>query len=276
MDLTGRISLVRNLKNSCDNDIPITAAADLLDVSLTNIYQSDIISDIYNPIELKNSIDLIHTNNPTYGFRQISNCLKQLGYDIGDYKTKSYMSDMFIHDVSSDKSLDKSRLNKFPNLSKPENIKSPNDIWNIGVTYIRLKYTYVFLIIIIDLFSLFILDWKILRNVTTKDILSILNRTFKLASPKIINSDQGNLFTNDKYINFINSKNIILSMDNKYQWNNNIMNQWFYNLKFREVYKNNYGNLGDAKIGVSKFICNYNNGNESSPNSNSPYELYIK
>jgi hypothetical protein len=53
-------------------------------------------------------------------------------------------------------------------------------------------------------------------------------------------------------------------MNNKYQWTNNIADEWIRKLKIENVYKNNYLSIEMAKEHLRRYISNYNENINSS------------
>ena len=79
MDLTTRVSLVQNLLTT--KEIPASVGARLLDINRTSIYYKGApISD--EELACKEIIDHLHTDNPTWGARQMSAQLKARGYQV--------------------------------------------------------------------------------------------------------------------------------------------------------------------------------------------------
>ena len=68
-DLTTRVNLVRNL--STTKELPVSTGAKLLGINRTSVYYGGIpVSE--EELECKSIIDHLHTDNPTWGARQMS------------------------------------------------------------------------------------------------------------------------------------------------------------------------------------------------------------
>ena len=79
MDLTTRVSLVQSLLTT--KEIPASVGAKLLDINRTSIYYKGIsVSEV--ELACKEVIDHLHTDNPTWGARQMSAQLKSKGYHV--------------------------------------------------------------------------------------------------------------------------------------------------------------------------------------------------
>ena len=100
MDLTTRVSLVQNLLTT--KEIPASIDARLLDINRTSIYYKGApVSE--EELACKEIIDHLHTDNPTWGARQMSAQLKARGYQVGRRKTL-HEWDGHLSDLSKDES----------------------------------------------------------------------------------------------------------------------------------------------------------------------------
>lgn len=258
MDLTTKQNLLKNLLTT--KELPITTAAELLQVNRTSVY--------YTPVEIseeelacKAIIDRLHTDNPTWGARQMSAQLKRRGYNVGRKKTRRYMTDMAIDPIYPKMNLSKRAHNAHikPYLLKNAVIDRPNQAWSIDITYIPLKRGFVYLTAIIDWHSRCIVGWDLDDTLDTRSVLNALRKAFKVAKPEILNSDQGTQFTSDIYQEFLRANGIRQSMDGKSRWADNIMiERWFRTLKYDEVYLTEYTSIRQARQAIKEYIRKYN------------------
>ena len=222
-DLTTRVNLVRNL--STTKELPVSTGAKLLGINRTSVYYGGIpVSE--EELECKAIIDHLHTDNPTWGARQMSAQLKLRGYQVG-------------------------RRNAV--------IDRPNQAWSIDITYLPMKHGFLYLTAIIDWYSCCIVSWDVDDTLDTTMVINACKKAFKVAKPLIINSDQGSQFTSDKYIEFIRDNGIQQSMDGKSRWADNIMiERWFRSFKYVEAYLTEYANLKEAREAIERYIYTYN------------------
>ena len=253
-----RINIVRNLLKT--KNLPAKTGAELLDVNRTSIYyQKTPTSD--EELECKKFIDYIHTDNPAWGARQISSQLKQHGYNIGRKKTRHYMLEMGIDAIYPKMNLSKRQQKSkvFPYLLKSAIINRPNQAWSIDITYIPIKHGFLYLTAVIDWYSRCIVGWSVEDTLDTRLVLDALKKAFKVATPIILNSDQGCQFTSNEYIQFLKDNHIIQSMDGKSRWADNVMiERWFRTFKYEEAYLTQYNNIKEARKEIKKYIHTYN------------------
>ena len=218
-DLTTRVNLVRNL--STTKELPVSTGAKLLGINRTSVYYGGIpVSE--EELECKSIIDHLHTDNPTWGARQMSAQLKLRGYQVGRRKAGRYMREM-------------------------------------DITYIPMKHGFLYLTAIIDWYSRCIVGWDVDDTLDTTMVINACKKAFKVAKPLIINLDQDSQFTSDKYIDFIRNSGIRQSMDGKSRWADNIMiERWFRSFKYEEAYLTEYANLKEAREAIGRYIYTYN------------------
>ena len=257
-DLTTRVNLVRNL--STTKELPVSTGAKLPGINRTSVYYGGIpVSE--EELECKSIIDHLHTDNPTWGARQISAQLKLRGYQVGRRKAGRYMREMDITPIYPKMNLSKrmKQAKVCPYLLRNAVIDRPNQAWSIDITYLPMKHGFLYLTAIIDWYSRCIVGWDVDDTLDTTMVINACKKAFKVAKPLIINSDQGSQFTSDKYIDFIRNNGIRQSMDGKSRWADNIMiERWFRSFKYEEAYLTEYANLKEAREAIGRYIYTYN------------------
>ena len=257
-DLTTRVNLVRNL--STTKELPVSTSVKLLGINRTSMYYEGLpVSQ--EELECKSIIDHLHTDNPTWGARQMSAQLKLRGYQVGRRKAGRYMREMDITPIYPKMNLSKrmKQAKVCPYLLRNAVIDRSNQAWSIDITYIPMKHGFLYLTAIIDWYSRCIVGWDVDDTLDTTMVINACKKAFKVAKPLIINSDQGSQFTSDKYIEFIRDNGIRQSMDGKSRWADNIMiERWFRSFKYEEAYLTEYANLKEAREAIGRYIYTYN------------------
>ena len=260
MDLTTRVNLVRSLSKTDKKEIPVSVAAELCDINRTSIYyKGRTISE--TEIICKKIIDKLHTENPTWGARQMSAQLKHRGYNIGRKKARRFMTEMAIDPIYPKTNLSKRKkyAEVVPYLLRNAVITRPNQAWSIDITYIPMKHGFLYLTAIIDWASRCIVGWELDDTLDTRAVIEACKKAFEVAKPEIFNSDQGCQFTSHEYKQLLQDNGIRQSMDGKSRWADNIMiERWFRSLKWEEVYLTEYANIKEARAAIGKYIYKYN------------------
>ena len=209
----------------------------------------------------KEIIDHLHSDNPTWGARQMSAQLKLRGYSIGRRRAHRYMREMDIYPIYPKMNLSKRRkeANICPYLLRNAVIDKPNQAWSIDITYIPIKHGFLYLRAVIDWYSRCIEGLEVDDTLDTRMVINALQKAFKVAKPEILNSDQGSQFTSQEYKDFIKENGIRQSMDGKSRWADNIMiERWFRSFKYEEAYLTQYRNIKEAREAIGKYIYIYN------------------
>ena len=258
VDLTTRVCLVQNLLTT--KEIPASIGAKLLDINRTSIYyKGSPVSD--EELACKKIIDHLHTDNPTWGARQMSAQLKNRGHHVRRRKAHRYMNEMDIYPIYPKMNLSKrmQQAKVCPYLLRNAVIDAPNQAWSIDITYIPIRHGFLYLTAVIDWYSRCIVGWEVDDTLDTGMVINALKKSFAVAKPHILNSDQGCQFTSRQYIDFVKENDIRQSMDGKSRWADNIMiERWFRSFKYEEVYLTQYNNIKEARTAIGHYIHTYN------------------
>ena len=138
-------------------------------------------------------------------------------------------------------------------------IVRPNQVWGVDITYIPVGRSFVYLFVIIDWYSRYIVDWELSLTLEKTFVLKCLRRALSECKPEIINSDQGGHFTNRDYIALLNESNVRISMDGKGQCLDNARTERFFRtLKYDRVYINEYETPREIRLMLNQYIPKYN------------------
>ncbi len=260
MDLTTRINLLRSHSRSNDKELSISTATDLLRVNRTSVYYKGA-SVTEEELQSKAIIDQLHTDNPTWGARQMSAQLKLRGYQVGRKKARRYMTEMAIDPIYPKMNLSKCQQKAavVPYLLRNAVIDRPNHAWSIDITYIGMKRGFLYLTAIIDWYSRCIVGWELDDTLDTRACIEACRKAFQVARPVILNSDQGCQFTSSVYKAFLKENGIRQSMDGKSRWADNVLiERWFRSFKYDEAYLTEWHNIREAKHDIAAYIYTYN------------------
>lgn len=209
-------------------------------------------------LKIKEEIDKIHYDFPYYGYRSLTEALKREGFNYNEkrvlriartYGLLSQIKKLF-------KTQSKHPHKKYPNLLKGLKIEKPNDVWGSDITYIKLPNGFVYLAVVIDLFTRKVRGWCLSKSLTaeiTKNAL--LKALTKNQAPQIHHSDQGVQYCEKEYLEILEKHQIRISMSDKANpFQNNIVESFFKTLKYNEIYLNEYSDFNEALDNIEKFI----------------------
>ena len=264
------ISRNRNSNNSPS----LQKATLLLNISKSGFYKwsnNNIIKSKNNKIEMeiKNQIHKIAIDFPGYGYRRITKELNHRGYNVNHKRILRYMREdnlLCIKKKFKPLTTDSNHEHKiYPNLVKDLDINRMNHVWASDITYIQLNKEFVYLAVIIDLFSRKCIGWELSRNIDSQLVLNALDKAIKdrwnhELCGLIHHSDQGVQYASDLYILRLQKHNILISMSRKGNpYDNAFVESFIKTLKYEEVYLNEYNSYWDAFENISNFIDNVYN-----------------
>src|SRR5215211_474989 len=101
---------------------------------------------------------------------------------------------------------------RYPNLVIDLKVDHPEQVWVCDVTYVRLGNGFVYLAVIMDVFTRAIRGWNLSRNLDTDLTLGALQRALSLCIPEIHHSDQGVQYAAQAYIDLLKRDDVQISM----------------------------------------------------------------
>jgi putative transposase len=146
-------------------------------------------------------------------------------------------------------------LPRFTNLVKGVAVTHPNQIWVSDITYIRLGSGFVYLAIVMDVFTRSIRGWFLSRSLNSNLTLVALNQGLSIATPEIHHSDQGVQYASHEYISCLESRGVAVSMASVgCPEENGHAERWMRTLKEDHVQMTAYEDMEDARGQIKEFI----------------------
>ena len=207
-------------------------------------------------------MDATHTKHTCYGARSHSANLARCGIIMGRHRVARLMAHMGIRSTAPQpKTSEPAKYNpKFPYLLHNMTINHPNQVWSVDITYLPLGKGHVYLSAIIDVYSRFIVGWRLHDTLEAREAVICANAAFeRYGTPGISNSDQGKTYTAQEYIDCLAEHGVRQSMDGKHRWADNIfIERWFRDLKHEHIYQTEYRNYRELKETLADYIEKYN------------------
>jgi len=216
---------------------------------------------------LKRRIDEIYTARPFYGYRRITFQLQQEGHRVNHKAVARHMGEMGLSAIVPGPH--RPNLSKrarehgvYPYLLRGVVAHSPNHVWGIDLTYIRMVGGWLYLVAVLDWHSRYIVSWELSQNMGQGFVMeaarSALNSAYP-ATPTIWNSDQGSHFTSPQYTDLLTEAGVQISMDGRGRYVDNIFTERLWRtIKYEEVYLHEYSTPREARQSLSDYIRFYN------------------
>jgi len=244
-----------------EHALPVTCQAELLQISRSSLYY------IEKPVsaadlELMREIDRLHLDYPFAGARMLRDLLRAVGYKAGRRHIGALMRLMGIEALYRKKSTTRRNPEHpvFPYLLRNLTIERPTHVWCADITYIPMAQGFLYLFAVLDWAARKVLAWRLSNSLTTDFCIDAVEEALaRYGSPEIFNTDQGSQFTDGDFTQVLKDRNILISMDGKGAWRDNVFVERFWrSIKYEEVYLRAYETATDAKASIGRYIGFYN------------------
>jgi putative transposase len=163
-------------------------------------------------------------------------------------------------------------------LAREFNPTAPNQSWVTDITYIKTHEGWLYLAVIVDLFSRRVIGWSMKSRMTKELVLDALLMAIWRRSPVknvLVHSDQGSQYTSDDWNAFLKQHGLIASMSRRGNCHDNAVAESFFQLLKRERIKRRiYSTREEARMDIFEYIEMFYNvkRRHGSNNQQSPVE----
>lgn len=225
----------------------------------------------YSPDE-SDMIEMIQniakSSDYTYGSRRIQKKLNALSFPVGRRKTAQLMkkAGVWVRYKKKYKATTNSKHKKpvFKNeLKQNFQCDKPNQAWVGDVSYIWTNEGWLYLAVVIDLYSRKVVGWSMSSRMKADLVCDALTMAIWQRNPSkglIVHSDQGVQYASDKYRKLLNRYGLMGSMSKKgCCWDNAVAESFFGSLKQERVHWNNYITRYAAQQDILNYITMWYN-----------------
>jgi len=210
---------------------------------------------------LEEALKTIAGQYPTYGTRRITYQLRRSPYkiQINRKHTQRLMRKLgLLQPVKRKKCRTTNSAHpypRYPNLVKGMGITTPDQVWVSDITYIRLGEGFVYLAIVMDVFTRSIRGWHLSKSLDQELTLKAIKMGLANHVPEIHHSDQGIQYASTAYTNLLKDKGVQISMSavGKAE-ENGYAERFMRTIKEEEVDLSDYRNFDDARQQIRYFI----------------------
>lgn len=249
--------------------IPVSRKAELLGVNRRSYYKwlqrpSPDVQRVQQEMKVRDELQKIAVEFPRYGYRRMTVELHNRGYLVNHKKVLRLMREdnlLCVKKHFKPLTTDSNHPHKvYPNLLRYKQLMHPDQGWASDITYIQLPDSFMYLAVILDVFTRKCIGWKLGKYLDTQLTLDALNQALDQrwnASLQglIHHSDQGVQYASAEYVNQLKAHNIQISMSRKGNpYDNAFAESFIKTLKYEEVYLNEYNSFTDAMKNIGGFI----------------------
>jgi len=196
---------------------------------------------------------------PTYGYRRLTAMMRRLDWPVNAKRVRRWMDELGIHGAPPTRTKRTTNSNhafpRYPNLVKDLEITRPDQVWVADITYIRLRREFVYLAILMDVFTRSIRGWHLSRGLDQGLTLAALERALVVAVPQVHHSDQGVQYAATAYVERLQKLNVNLSMAAIGEpRENGYAERLMRTIKEEEVDLSEYRDFADALRQITRFL----------------------
>lgn len=139
---------------------------------------------------------------------------------------------------------------------------APNKLWAVDITYVRTWVGWVYLAVVIDLYSRRVVGWSLADHMRTELPLDALKQAMQLRKPKdglVHHSDRGSQYASNDYQEFLVANNIECSMSRRANcWDNYCVESFFATIKKDLIYRHTWPTETAVTVAIERYIEFYN------------------
>jgi transposase InsO family protein len=196
---------------------------------------------------------------PTYGYRRLTVMLKRRGHAVNTKRVRRLMHELGIageaprrvpRTTDSDHAYP-----RFANLVEGLEVERPDQVWVADITYVRLKEEFIYLAVIMDVFTRTIRGWHLGRGLEQELTLTALGRALEQGRPEVHHSDQGVQYAANAYVEMLEAAGAAISMASVgVPEENGYAERLMRTIKEEEVALTEYQDLADAWRQLGRFL----------------------
>jgi putative transposase len=238
-------------------EYPIKAVCEVLDYPRSQVYYEATPASDESVLEAE--ILAIAGVHPTYGYRRITAELKRRGHVVNHKRVARLMRKLGILGKPRIKRKRTTNSNhefgRYPNRVMNLAIERPDQVWVADITYIRLNQEFVYLAVVMDVFTRCIRGWHLARSMDQSLTITALNKGLERGKPEIHHSDQGVQYAANDYVDLLKQHGSLISMAEVGQaWQNGYAERLMRTIKEEEVDLSEYRNFAEAYEQIEQFL----------------------
>lgn len=238
------------------NDYPVKTICDVLDLPRSSFYHRAAETD---DTALRAALLDLAGQYPTYGYRRLTALLKRAGWVVNHKRIQRIMAEMGLQrPVKRRKKRTTNSQHDFPRY--PNRVTDlepsrPDEVWVADITYVRLAHDFVYLAVIMDVFTRCVRGWHLSRSLDRDLTLTALRRALTERVPHIHHSDQGWQYACGDYTDLLHAYEVLISMAavGKPE-ENGYAERLMRTIKEEEVDLSEYADFHDAYRSIGRFL----------------------
>jgi transposase InsO family protein len=196
---------------------------------------------------------------PKYGYRRLCQELRRKGWRVNGKRVRRLMRQMGLkvrrrarRPVTTNS---RHGLARFPNRVRGLSVVRPDQVWAADVTYVRLRREWVYLAVILDVYTRSIRGWHLSRSLDQELTRLALEKGLARHVPEIHHSDQGAQYAARPYVERLRGAQVEISMADVGQPTQNPhAERLIRTIKEEEIELSEYETFEEAHAQIGHFI----------------------
>lgn len=235
---------------------------------------------------LRDAIQRLALRDRHCGYRRIGRWLKREGWQVNHKRLLRLMREDNLLSIRRRRFIvttDSAHpWRTYPNLARRIVLSAINQLWVADITYVRLQQEFIYLAVILDVYSRRVVGWSISRQLDSSVAQQALESALKQRQPApglIHHSDRGVQYACGDYVKRLEAAGMTISMSRPGNpWDNAWAESFMKTLKVEEVDGRRYRNFDHARSLIGSFIEELYNGERlhSALDYRSPIEFELE
>jgi putative transposase len=213
-------------------------------------------------LDLRDEIQRIALESPSYGWPRVTAELKRRGWDANHKRVYRIMREDNLLCLRRRKFVVTTNSNHnhpvYPNLARGMVLTGIDQLWVADITYIRLETEFVYLAVVLDAYSRRVIGWALDRTLEDELTLAALRMALRRRIPAaglVHHSDRGIQYASQDYTGLLKDRQITISMSRKGKpYDNAACESFMKTLKYEEVHRQEYRDLIEARASIEHFL----------------------
>ena len=241
-------------------ELSVRRQCEVLGIHRSRLYYEPVPESTEN-LALMRLVDGQYLKTPFWGSRNMTAFFRREGYAVNRKRLQRLMRKMGLEGIAPGPSTSKPHPGHevYPYLLRNVSIERANQVWCSDITYVPLQRGFLYLVVVMDWFSRYVLAWRLSNSLDVEFCLEALEEALGRGRPEIFNTDQGAQFTSRRFTGRLQSAAIAVSMDGRGRALDNVfIERLWRSVKYEDIYLKQYATGADCQKGLSeyfKFYC---------------------
>ena len=213
-------------------------------------------------MELRDALQRMALEFPSYGWPRMTPELQRRGWAVNHKRVYRLMREdnlLCLRRRKFVRTTDSAHpFPVYPNLAREMSGTGLDQLWVADITYIQLRVEFVYLAVILDACSRRVIGWALGRSLEDELALEALRQALEQRRPApglVHHSDRGVQYASREYTALLEAHGITISMSRKANpYDNAIAESFMKTLKYEQVYREDYRDLGEARASIERFL----------------------